>query len=153
MMFADDRSTSGMKNEISVNYERGFPMFVAVSAEGQALTSPVSAKFEECKYVLIVNMDNMDVETIENIGMETDLAQKIIDCDCEASITGELSSQTFEMLADACVTRYYGYGHTAKEAIVLMERYALKLIRNVDMSDDCLSEQTEGSCDGHHSHT
>ena len=114
-------------------------MLIAISAEGKELSSRVSEKFESCKCILIINTDTMAVEAIQNPedphGIS--LAKQIVHRDCEVVITGELCSEAFELLAGACVTRYNGYGHTAKNAIDLMNKRLLPLIRNIDGCDDC----------------
>ncbi len=127
-------------------------MFIAVSAEDRDLSGRVSPNFEQCKYLLIVNMDSMQIKAISNPGDPpgNHLAQEVVDHDCEAIITGELSSDAFEILAGACVTRYYAFGHTAKDAISLMNRYKLKLIRDVEGNGDCSVNHSESACQSHH---
>jgi len=77
-----------------------------------------------------------------DLGIE--LVKELIKYDCEAVITGGLDPTTFNMIADACITRFNGAGFTATHALEMMGKHALELIRNL--------EGTEG-CNGlHHKH-
>lgn len=127
-------------------------MYIAVATDDQSLKSQVSEEFVSCRYLLIVNMDNMKFKAIENKGdpLGEVLSRKITEYNCEAVITGELTPQAFDIIAGDCVTRYDGRGYCAKEALVLMNQYALKLIRNVEGTDDCGSDHKESNCSGHH---
>ncbi len=114
-------------------------MFIAVAADDQSLESLVSEEFILCKYLLIVDVDKMEYIAVKN---EDDplgevLARKITEYNCEAVITGKLTPQAFEIIAGDGVTRYDGRGHSVKEALDLMEQYALKLIKNPEGMDDC----------------
>lgn len=124
-------------------------MFIAVTAEGKDLESQVSSRFDSCKYLLIVNMDNMIVESFrnENAMCSENLSKIIIERECEAVITGELNPEAFELMAGACITRYIGFGQSAKYALVLMEQYALRLIKNTEGTDEC-----DGDHHGGHHH-
>ena len=121
-------------------------MFIAVTSEGKDLESQVSEKFESCKYLLIVEMENLNVEVIiNNFGQSSvALAEAIVAHDCEAVITGEIEQPAFDIIADACITRYKGNGNKSGDALQCMERYELELIRNVEGTDHC--------DDDHHKH-
>ncbi len=127
-------------------------MYIAVAAEGKSLRSKVSNEFTSCKYLLIVNMDNMGVVAVDNAGDTNGiaLAQKAVDYRCEAVLTGKLTPEAFDIIADDDITRYDGHGYSVREALNLMDRNRLKLIRNVEGTDECDSRHTENSCDGHH---
>lgn len=114
-------------------------MNVAVTAEGQTLNDKVSSRFEGCGYVLIVSLPDMGVRAIAREADMTgeQLAGAVIDADCEALITGALSPEPFERLVKACITRYDGAGYSVGEALGLMENFGLKLIRNLEGTDDC----------------
>lgn len=126
-------------------------MYIVVAAEGKSLSSKVSDEFSSCKYLLIVNMDNMEVSAVNNTedtkGIA--LAHKAVDFHCEAVITGKLTQEAFDIIADDDMTRYDGHGYSVQEALNLMDRYALKLIKNIEGTDECDSRHTENSCDGH----
>jgi predicted Fe-Mo cluster-binding NifX family protein len=82
-------------------------------------------------------MPDMSVNAIKNESSEEELCKKVMDFDCEAVITGNLSQSAFDILADACITRYFGYGNSAEKALVLMGKNSLKLIRNVNGTEEC----------------
>ncbi len=122
-------------------------MFIAVAANGRTLESPVSEEFSSCGYLLIVNTDTLEFKAIENKGDSVKLAHCIDENNCEAVITGILAPEAFEIIAGDCVTRYDGRGIPAREALILMEKYALKLIRNPEGTDSCNSEHGSQTCD------
>lgn len=127
-------------------------MLIAVAADGQSLESLVSQEFNSCRYLLIICMEDMEFKAIENKDglLGETLSHKIIEYNCEALITGVLTPQTFDLIADNCITRYDGRGHTVKDALALMDQYALKLIRNVEGTDDCGNHHGEGNHRAHH---
>ena len=53
-------------------------MLIAVSTDGKDLSGAVSQRFETCRYLLIVETDDMSVETVENDGVKN-LAGRIVD--------------------------------------------------------------------------
>ena len=121
-------------------------MNIAITANGQTLTSKISKSFIFCKYLLIVDTDTLKILTVVNNNKEDEgvsFANEIIKNDCEAVITGELDTRAFLIIADAQITRYSGTGHTVKEALALMEDNALNYIKNSEGTD---------SCDGDHEH-
>lgn len=117
-------------------------MNIAVTANGESLDSQVSEQFETCSYILIVNMDDLTVTPIsrnENSGTSPDekLARIVLDYNCEAVITGNIYQTAFDILTDAFVTRYYGAGHSVREALELSENQKLQLIK-----EDCNSSHS-----------
>ena len=114
-------------------------MNIAVAADGQSLNSDVSEQFASCKYLLIVNMNDLNVIAIKNEGDSSGekLANAVVKHDCEAIITGKLNPIVFDILADACVTRYLGVGHSVKNVLGLMEIDLLKYIKNYEGTDEC----------------
>lgn len=117
-------------------------MNIAVAAEGNSLDSQVSEKFEKCICLLIVNMNDLSITVINNEDSSGEnLANEILNYDCEGLITGNIEVKAFDILADACVTRFFGVGYSVEKALKLMENRLLKLIRNADGT---------GGCSGHH---
>lgn len=115
-------------------------MKIAVAADGESLESQVSEKFGRCLCLLIVNMDDFTVTIIKTEepavpSPEENLARKVLECDCEAVITGNISQTAFDILVDAQITRYFGAGHSVKEALELCENRLLELIK-----DECPSD-------------
>ena len=125
-------------------------MLIAVSTDGRDLKSAVSKKFESCRFLLVVETDTMRFEVFENSDNPKSLTDEIIKYDCEAVITGKFAPETFNALADACITRYDGNGLTAAAALDRMDKNTLGYIKNADGSDTCQShgEQT-CDCDEH----
>jgi predicted Fe-Mo cluster-binding NifX family protein len=92
--------------------------------------------------MLIVNAESMEVTVIHNSDVTEDLAgeqlaQKVLDHDCEAVITGLIRSVAFELLAGAGVTRFLGTKHDGAMALVFMHANKLDLIRDADGGDSC----------------
>ena len=113
-------------------------MHIAVTANGENLKSTVSDDFEKAEYLLIVDMPGLEFEAVKNEGLSKDkLAEKIIEYDCEAVITGKIDPDCFEILAGEGITRYLGTGHKAEDALRMMEDYALNIIRNSEGTDIC----------------
>ncbi len=124
-------------------------MLIAVSAKGRELTSTVSKSFENCRWLLFVETDDLSIDAVrktEDTSPE-DLAKMVAERDCEAVITGSLTPTIFDIIADACVTRYCGAGLTVKDAIEKMDHYTLEYIRNADGTDTCQSDHGGGECD------
>ncbi len=107
-------------------------MKIAIAADGKNLNCAVTEEFATCKYLLIVHMENLNVAVIENSGDETGviLANELINHGCEGVICGKLKPEAFDLLVKACVTRYLGTGHYGQKALALMEKNALKYIKN-----------------------
>ncbi|KNZ42278.1 NifB/NifX family molybdenum-iron cluster-binding protein [Acetobacterium bakii] len=123
-------------------------MYLAMTTDGKTLESNVSQRFEECKYLLVVDTNDLSVNAIENTAALTQegMAQKVIEFNCEGIITGVISHPgAFDILADAYITRFLGSGHSGTEALALMDQRELALIRNISGSDHC-----DGDHDHHH---
>ena len=109
-------------------------MNIAVAADGMSLESQVSDRFALCSYLLIVNMNDLTVKVINKdelsgTSIEENLARKVLEYNCEAVITGNINQAAFNILADAYVTRYFGAGHSVKDALEISEKRLLKLIK------------------------
>ncbi|WPC43799.1 NifB/NifX family molybdenum-iron cluster-binding protein [Clostridium sp. JS66] len=117
-------------------------MNIAVAADGENLSSKVSRKFEKCLYLLIVDMNGLNITVIKNDELFEDsctksLADYILKYDCEALITGDIEKTAFDILADAGVTRLFGADYSVEKALELMEKRSFKLIRNYDGTNSC----------------
>ncbi|MDV3428219.1 MAG: hypothetical protein LIR50_14575 [Bacillota bacterium] len=120
-------------------------MNIAVAADGKSLDSKVSEKFEECLYLLIVNMDDLSITAIKNNEPENssgeNLAGEVLKHDCEALISGKIKQEAFNILADAYVTRYSGADNSVQNALEMMGKNKLEIVKNYDGTN---------SCGGHH---
>lgn len=117
-------------------------MNIAITVDGDVIGSQVSEQFERCKSLLIVNAETMDVTVIANSESKEEiageqLAQKVVEHDCEGVITGLISSVAFELLAGAGVTRFLGTKYDGAMALVLMHANKLELIRDADGGTEC----------------
>lgn len=106
-------------------------MHIAVTSEGNTIDSKISNQFEECQYLLVINTDDMKINAIKNESntYKVNLAYEVVKHDCEAIITGAINPKSFEILADAYVTRYYGVGHSVIKAIDYMDKNKLYYIK------------------------
>lgn len=117
-------------------------MNIAIAVDGDLIGSQVSEQFECCKSLLIVNAETMAVTVIPNSDATEDiageqLAQKVLEHDCEAVITGLIRSVAFELLAGAGVTRFLGTKYDGAMALVFMHANKLELIRDANGGASC----------------
>ena len=121
-------------------------MNIAITTTGSTLESPVSPVFAQTPYLLIVEVESMRCTAITHAvapGSDEKLARTILEHDCEAVITGDLSPAAFTLLADAMVTRFRATDLSAREALSAMDNRRLEMIRNAEGS---------GGCSGTHHH-
>jgi predicted Fe-Mo cluster-binding NifX family protein len=123
-------------------------MLIAVSAGGREPLSAVK-KFEACRWLLFVETDDMSIDAFRNDESTSAeaLAKMVVARDCEAVITESLTPETFNIIADGCVTRYCGTGLTLKEAVSRMASDTLEYIRYADKEDSCHGDHGGGECD------
>lgn len=117
-------------------------MNIAVAADGKSLESKVSEEFDQCLYLLIVNMDDLSITVVKNDELSKsatgeNLASEVLKHDCEAVITGKIKPLAFNILADAYVTRFSGVGNSVENALELMEKNSLKIMKNYDGTEGC----------------
>lgn len=114
-------------------------MIIAIASDGKTLEHHVSEHFEFCRYLLVVNTSDLSVNAIENKSdfSSESLAKKVIEFDCEGIITGELKIDEFNILADTYITRYSGSGNSGLNALDLMKKRELKLIKTHDGAVHC----------------
>jgi predicted Fe-Mo cluster-binding NifX family protein len=119
---------------------QGAFMNIAITTTASTLDSKIFCEFAKTPYLLIVNVDTMACTPILHIcaaGSDRGLARMVLEHRCEAVITGKLSEEAFELLADDGVTRYVAADMSALAALEAMERLELELIRNSDGSTTC----------------
>jgi len=119
----------------------------------------------QARYLLIVDVDKMViVNTIQSQDDKRDVffAEQTVKWDCEAIICGEIEMEAFGIISGNCVSRFLGSGYTAIEAVDLMERYKLPIIRDFVGGEGCQGEKAYQElqekekagiyeeCDGHH---
>lgn len=96
-------------------------MNIAVAADGKNLDSQVSEQFEQCLYLLIINLNDLSIIEIKNDESHTissieDLANKVLKYDCEAIVTGTMNSVAFNIFSDAGVTKFLGSDCSVEES-------------------------------------
>jgi predicted Fe-Mo cluster-binding NifX family protein len=127
-------------------------MKIAVATGGREATSLIPAYLAEAEFLFIANMDKFEVVQIYEAEEDTrDLvfARRAVDEDCEAIICGQIEKQAFDILSQACVSRYDGAGKSASEALRLLNLYALPLIRDHIGGEGCVAEKSGGECHEH----
>lgn len=108
-------------------------MKIAVIAEKNQINSKISETFEAGNFLLVYETDDdsytsfPNPESSRSTGL--DIAEKAIQEDCEAVISGSIESIAFEKLALAQITRYDGSGLDIKRAIQLMDENRLEYFR------------------------
>ena len=113
----------------------------------------VAGTFSEANHVVIMDAESGDFlkEFARGKADDTELARMIAAEDPEAIITGELDKEPFEVIADEfMITRYYGAGLKASEALRLMNEYRLRIIPDYIGGTGC---GAGGECHDHsHKH-
>ena len=118
-------------------------MLIAVAVTDNKASSPVCEHLEEAKFLFIVETDeNRVLKVLTCDGERPDLvcAQATADENCEAIICGDMGLEAFNLLADRMITRYYGWGATASQAVHLMLDNRLQLIREARDGGRCQGE-------------
>ena len=117
-------------------------MNIAITADGDALDSIVFQEFSKTPYLLIVNVDTMKCTAISHticLGSDEELAQAILDHNCEAVITGKLEEKAFNLLADNSITRFAASDMSVSKSLEEMDNRKLEFIRNVEGTSSCTS--------------
>lgn len=119
-------------------------MRIAVAVMERSPQAAVCEHLEEAKYLFIVETDQNQVLKVLGCGEDqADLmcAKAAVDENCEAIICGDLRREAFDLLADHMLTRYYGWGATASQAVRLMLDNRLQLIREARDGGRCQGEE------------
>ncbi|EQB22221.1 Iron-sulfur cluster assembly scaffold protein IscU [Dehalobacter sp. UNSWDHB] len=105
----------------------------------------IAAKLVEATHLMLVDVDKYEILEIisssDPTARDVSFAEQAVKWDCEAIICGDIDQTAFEILADQGVTRYLGAGHTALEAIELMNAYHLPLIKEYNGGEGCQGEE------------
>jgi predicted Fe-Mo cluster-binding NifX family protein len=128
-------------------------MKIAISTNKDNLDGTIEERFSISQFLLILEIDDDTLSMKLNKSYEfniseTDLARIIIQEDCEAIISGILSTDAFNILALGGVTRFDGTGLSAAEAIERMHAYELNYFKNAENELED-SHNHIGSCEGH----
>jgi predicted Fe-Mo cluster-binding NifX family protein len=107
-------------------------MKIAVTSTGPGLDAPVDPRFGRAQYILVVDLESMDVEPIENpsvqasggAGVET--AQMVAATGAQAVLTGNVGPNAYYALSAAGLRVYVGASGTARQAIEAYSRGELQ---------------------------
>lgn len=119
-------------------------MLIAVAVDERSPHAAVSEHLADAKCLLIVDPEqNQVTEVLEAADGGADLlfAKASAERDCEAIICGDIDKAAFDLLADNMITRYYGWGATASQAVRMMQERRLQLIRQSRQGDHCQGEE------------
>ena len=101
-------------------------MKICVTVASNTLESPVDPRFGRCQYLLFVDLENMSLKAVSNVGAGfmsgagVQVAQNIVKEGAAAVITGNVGPNAFQVLRAGGVKVFTGIQGTAREAI---ERY------------------------------
>lgn len=118
-------------------------MLIAVAVMERSPQAPVCRHLEEARFLFIVETDSNQV--LKVLACEADqadmtCAKATAEENCEAIICGDMDIRPFDLLADHMITRYYGWGATASQAVRLMLDNRLSLIREARNGGHCRGE-------------
>lgn len=119
-------------------------MLISIAVSEATPQAPVAEHLEEAKYLFIVETEeNQVLKLLECDEGPADLlcAKSTVDQGCEAIICGDMGLEAYNLLADHMITRYYGWGATASQAVRLMADNKLQLIRESRDGGHCGAEE------------
>ena len=126
-------------------------MNIAVMTDNPGMSGMISETFSVAAYLQIIDNESGKIITsyIRDKLTDSDLANKIVENDCEAVICGPIEQDAFVIIADeGCVTRYDGRGLRAGVALNRMNEYALTMITDFIGGEGCGSGT--GECNHEH---
>ena len=123
----------------------------------------VTDRLIEASALAVIDADVMKIVEIifKESEAERDIyfAKETLRFDCEAIICGRIDKEAFDILADEGVSRYLGTGYDALEAVCMMQKRKLALIRDYDGGVGCAGhalwhsiKEYEGCSCSHHDH-
>jgi predicted Fe-Mo cluster-binding NifX family protein len=125
-------------------------MKISVAVTGDQARSPIPGNLRQATHLFIVDTERFEVLRVltadEPMDRDVAFARHTIDENCEAIICGEIEERAFELLAEACVSRYNGTGHHASQATKLIKANQLPLIREYVGGPGCAGERSGGEC-------
>ena len=131
-------------------------MLIAAVTDSGDLMSRIPERFEEGKYLLIVETDDGSVAAAyaaKEIPVMR-FPEKIIEHNVEAVVSGVMTADVFEPVAAASITRFNGAGLTAQEAVHAAVYNMLPYITDHEGGTGCPShgDHSEENCLHHHEH-
>ncbi len=98
-------------------------MKIAVSATGPDLSSEVDPRFGRCQYLIFVETDTMDFESISNAsagasgGAGIATGQTVVNKDVQAVLTGNVGPKAHNVLAQAGIQIMTGVSGSIRQAV------------------------------------
>ncbi len=117
-------------------------MRICVTSKGKSLGDQLDERFGRCSYLLVVDTDTDQVEAMANPGVMVDhgaaiaAAQRVLDAQVDALVTGHLGPNAEGMLESHSMTVYQARGCTVQEALDAYRAGKLKLILPAEASGE-----------------
>jgi predicted Fe-Mo cluster-binding NifX family protein len=114
-------------------------MKIAISSFGPNLTSQLCPRLGGCKYFLVIDPEDMNLEVFENkhdastSGAGRRAAQFLVSQKVHAVITGRCRPNTFKVLSEAGVYLYFKHSGTVKEVLEKYRNGHLRRATRVDL--------------------
>ncbi len=129
-------------------------MLIAAVTGSDDLQSVIPERFEEGKYLLIVESDDNSIHAKypAEEGRPSFFAEKIVEHNVECVVCGLMQKEAFEPVAAASITRFNGSGLPAAEAVHASVYNMLPYITDFEGGTGCPSneEHSEENCLHHH---
>lgn len=127
-------------------------MKIAVAAGSKKADAYIPKKLSTAKHLFIVDMEKFEVLRIydaEPLKRDVAFAKLVIEEDCEAIICGTINAEAFNILYLAGISRYDGMGKNVTEALKMLGRMELELIRDHVGGSGCAGDSSGGECHDH----
>ena len=115
-------------------------MKVAVTSQGQELSSPVDSRFGRAKYFIVVDTETGDFSAADNSqnlnaaqGAGIQAGKNVVDLGAKAVITGHVGPKAFATLQAAGVAIYTGASGTVASAVEQFKAGKLKQSSGADV--------------------
>lgn len=137
-----------MKEEKKVN--------IAIITNEATMNSTIPLRFEDGSYMLIINAETDEllqvIKATDSDKPDEYFAQETSKWDCEAVICGSIEETAFNIIAGACITRYFGGDMQAEEALAYMMNDQLGMITDFVGGSGCVSHGVAHSSECQHHH-
>lgn len=109
-------------------------MRIAVSATGPGLDAPVDDRFGRCPYLVLVDVNALEAESVENTegssggGAGIATAQSVVNKGIKVVITGHVGPNAYEVLSRAGVKVFGKASGSVREAVEAFRRGNLEAV-------------------------